>query len=145
MSPAAPPERSLASRFYSDQEIERSRRYHRPLYLSFGVSTAISLGVLAALAFSPAGRWLAAPVDSLPRWAYALTYAALVVAAGAVVRSPVAFWRGYVHEHPWGFSTQGLGGWLFDWTKGLAVQVVLTAIVLLGLVELAAAAHGAWP
>jgi STE24 endopeptidase len=137
--------RALAERYFSKEEIDRAKSYHRPLYGSFAMSTLISLGYLSALSFSPLGRWLAASVDDLPRWAYALSYAALVVITGAVLRFPLSLWRGYVHEHRWRFSTQSIGGWLVDWMKSMAVTVVLTALPLLVLIELASALHDAWP
>jgi STE24 endopeptidase len=140
---AAPPD--LARRFFSEEEIDRARRYHRPLYASFAVSTALSLAYLSVLSFSPIGRWLASPVDGFPRWAYALAYTGLILAIGGVLRFPLSYWRGYVYEHRWEFSTQRLAGWLLDWAKGFAVQLVLTSVVLLGFVELAATMHGAWP
>jgi STE24 endopeptidase len=143
-SPAGPRGRALAERFFSPEEIERSRAYHRPLAPLVLASTAVSIAFLAAASFSPLGRWLAAPVDDLPRWAYALSYSAIVVAVGAVLRLPVSFRRGYVHEHRWGFSKQSVRAWLLDWVKGLAVQTVLLGVVLLGIVELAARLHGAW-
>jgi STE24 endopeptidase len=144
-SPAGPRSAQLAARFFSQEEIERSRAYHRPLYPLFVASTGGSLAFLALASFTSLGKWLAAPVDELPRWAYALSYTAIVVTVGALLRLPVAYWRGYRYEHKWGFSTQRLGAWLLDWLKGLAVQVVLLSLVILGLVELVAAMHGAWP
>ena len=100
---------------------------------------------LALLAFSPVGGWLAAPVDGLPLWAYALLYAALVVVSGSLIRLPLSFWRSYVHEHRWGFSTRTVAGWFGDWGKSLGISVVLTSVVMLGLVELAIALPNAWP
>jgi STE24 endopeptidase len=150
-SPAARPEAAgpqslrLAERFFSREEIERSRAYHRPLYPMVAASTALSIGYLAAAVFSSLGRWLAAPVDSLPRWAYAVAFTAIVVGAGALLRLPLSYWRGYRYEHRWGFSTQSLRAWLVDWVKGLTVQLVLLSLALLGLIELAATMHGAWP
>jgi STE24 endopeptidase len=143
-SAAGPRSVQLAERFFSREEIDRSRAYHLPLYPLFLASTTVSVGFLAAASFSRLGRWLGAPVDDLPRWAYALSYTAIVLAASAVLRLPLSFRRGYVHEHRWGFSRQTVGAWLLDWTKGLAVQIVLLGIVLLGVVELAASMHRAW-
>ena len=133
------------SRYFSPQEIERARAYHRPLYTASAASSAVGAGYLAALTFSPAGRWLAAPVDDLPRWAFAASYAALILLAGAVLRFPIAFWRGFLHEHRWGFSTQKWPAFLWDWAKGVTVSVALTGAVLLGFVELVSAMPDAWP
>jgi STE24 endopeptidase len=143
---AAPPDDAvgLAERFFSREEIERARAYHRPLYVVFVLRTALSLGYLAALAFSPLGRWLASPVDDVPLWAYGLAYPALVVAGGAVLTFPIAVWRGYLHEKAWRFSTQTFWSWLADWAKSLAVAIVLTSGMLLGLFELASTRGDDW-
>jgi Zn-dependent protease with chaperone function len=142
--PAAAPDQ-LARRYFSEEEIDRAGRYHRPLYRVFAVSTAFSLAYPAVLAFTPVGRWLAAPVDGLPRWAFALSYAAMIVAIGAVLRLPLSYWRGFVYEHRWEFSTQTRRAWLMDWVKGLLVNLVLTSAIVLGFIELAAALGNAWP
>src|SRR5438309_11321507 len=105
-SPAAPRSLQLAERFFSPEEIERSRAYHRPLYPLFIASTVGSIGFLAAAACSPLGRGLAWPVDGLPRWAYALSYTAIGVAAGAVLRFPLPFRRGFVPEQRCMFSSR---------------------------------------
>jgi len=132
-------------RFFTSEQIERARAYHRPLYVSSAASSAVGAGYLAALAFSPAGRWMAVPVDDLPKWAFAASYAALILVTAAVLRFPPSFWRGFVHEHRWGFSTQALPAFLWDWAKGVAVSVALTGAVMLGFVELASALPDAWP
>ena len=62
----------LARRYFSADEIDRARRYHRPLYGVFAFSTLFALAYPAVLAFSPVGGWLASPVESWPRWAFAL-------------------------------------------------------------------------
>src|SRR6266581_3178312 len=132
-------------RFFTSEQIERARAYHRPLYVSSAASSAVGAGYLAALAFSPAGRWMAVPVDDLPKWAFAASYAALILVTAAVLRFPPSFWRGFVHEHRWGFSTQALPAFLWDWATGVAVSVALTGAVMLGFVELASALPDAWP
>src|SRR5881392_2887446 len=140
----AAPER-LAHRYFSEEEIERARRYHRPLYRVFAVSTAFSLAYPAVLAFTPVGPWLSGPVDGLPRWEFAVSYTAMIVAIGAVLRFPLSYWRGFLYEHRWEFSTQTRRAWLVDWVKGLLVNLVLTSVIVLGFIELAAALHDAWP
>ncbi len=127
---------------FSAEDVARARRYHRPLYLLLPLDLGLSLGVPAVLAFGP---WVFGPLDGLPWWARALLLPALVVLATTLVRLPLAFWRGYVHERAWGFSTQTLAGWAADRAKGLALAVALTAVPLCALVALARALPGAWP
>ncbi|HXF57816.1 MAG TPA: M48 family metallopeptidase [Actinomycetota bacterium] len=130
---------------FTPEEVERARRYHRPLYAAFVANLALGLAALSALAFSPAGDALHAPVAGLPWWAETPAYAGLATVVLAAVRLPLAFWRGYVHERRWGFSTQSVRGWAWDRAKGLAVGVVLNGLLFLGLVGLVRALPGAWP
>ncbi len=130
---------------FTPAEIERARRYRRPIYAALFLGLGLELGALAALAFSAAGDWLYEPVEGLPWWGGGFAFPALVVAALAVLRLPLAFWRGYLHEHRFGLSTQTVGGWLLDRAKVICVGVTLTAAVLASLVSLARWLPGAWP
>jgi STE24 endopeptidase len=67
------------------------------------------------------------------------------VSLTTLVGSPLAFWAGYLHEHAWSLSTQSAGGWLLDRIKGLAVNLVLGAGGLLGIVAAARAWPAVWP
>jgi STE24 endopeptidase len=57
---------------------------------------------------------------------YAVLFSLLNVAASF----PLGFYAGFVREKRYGFLNQDLGGWLLDQTKGLAVGLVLQAILL---------------
>src|SRR4029077_11004207 len=116
-----------AAEEFSPAERERARAYHGPLYLALLVDVALAAGVLAALAWTALGDWLFSPLESLPPVAAAALYAALVVTLSTLVRTPLAFWRGWWREREWGFSTQGAGGWLGDRLKGLPRSVLLSA------------------
>jgi hypothetical protein len=65
---------------FSGDERARARAYHRPLYLALLADVALSVGLLAALAWSSLGDWLFSPLDSLSPVAAAAAYAALVTA-----------------------------------------------------------------
>src|SRR5207244_10780555 len=103
--------------YFTAEEVDRARRYHRPSRRVGWVGAGVWLGLLISLTFTPARGGLAAPVDGLPRWAFALSYASLVTVAGAVIRLPISVWRGHLHERRWGFSTRGLGSWFVDWMQ----------------------------
>lgn len=122
---------------FTRKEIERARRYHRPLYQALALDLALGLGVLTALAVWADWRigpwWVAAPL-----------LAAIAVSLSALARLPLGLWR-HAHERRWGFSTQGLGGWLADRAKALAIGCVLSALPVLGLVGLAHAFPRWWP
>jgi Zn-dependent protease with chaperone function len=130
---------------FTTEEVERARRYHRPLYVAFLVDGALGLAVLSLLVFTRGASWLYAAVDDLPWWGRALLLPVTVLAVLMLVRFPLSFWRGHVRERRWGFSTQTARGWLLDRAKGFALAAVLTAVAVLAFVALARALPGAWP
>ena len=127
------------------EELERARRYHRPLYFVLLVDATLGLVALSLLAFTRVGSWLYAVVDEIPWWGRALLFPILVLGVLTVLRLPLSFWRGHVRERGWGFSTQTAGGWLLDRAKGFVVTAVLSALAVLAFVALARAVPGAWP
>jgi STE24 endopeptidase len=129
---------------FSPDELARASAYHRPLYLALVLGAAVGAGLLAALAWSSLGDWLFSPLTSLSPVAAAAAYAALVTTLSSLIRTPLAFWRGWWRERKWGFSTQGAGAWLGDRAKGLAVSLVFGAAAWAAAVALARALPGWW-
>jgi STE24 endopeptidase len=128
---------------FSHAEIERAARYHRPRYVALVADLLLSGALLVVLQWVWPGPWHL--VDGLGWAGSAAAYAGLVSLLGGLVELPLEVWRGHVRERRWGFSTQGLAGWLMDWAKGEAVSIVLTAALWTGLVGLARALPSAWP
>ena len=121
---------SVKKQVFSAEEIERGRRYHRPRYLALVVDLVLALAVLVAFV-------VARPELGVSWWLEAAAIVAVVLATTALVQLPVSWWRGYLHEHRWGLSTQTPRAWLVDWLKGLAIGIVLAAIALTALVGVA--------
>ncbi len=136
---------SSGGQIFDSEQVERARRYHRPAYLARVAGIALGLLVLGALSFGGLGDWLFALVDGLAWWGEAVAFSALVALVGSLVATPIAFWRGYLHERRWGFSTQTLGGWATDRAKGIAIGVVLTVIPMLGLIASVHVFPSWWP
>src|ERR1700704_4036840 len=120
---------------FSHDDVERAARYHRPRYIALAVDLVLSVAVLAVLQWLWLGPWHL--VDGLGWAGAAAAYAGVVTAIGALVGLPVSFWRGYLQERQWGFSTQGAAGWLVDMLKGEAVSLLLMSLFWTGLVGLA--------
>jgi STE24 endopeptidase len=131
--------------FFSAEQVERARRYHRPVYLVHVLGIALNLVVLGLLSFSAVGDALFGLVDDWPWWVSAPVFTGLVVVVNSLVHTPLAFWRGYVHEHRWGFSTQIARGWAVDRLKGLGIGVVLTALSLTALIACVHLFPSWWP
>jgi STE24 endopeptidase len=128
---------------FSHDDVERAARYHRPRYIALAVDLVLSVAVLAVLQWLWPGPWHL--VDGLGWAGAAAAYAGIVTAIGALVGLPVSFWRGYLQERQWGFSTQGAAGWLVDILKGEAVSLLLMSLFWTGLVGLARWLPSAWP
>src|SRR5262245_36743487 len=125
---------------FSREEIERSRRYHRPLYALRGVDIALGILVPGVLAFAHA----ASIFDSWPWWLAVLALAALVLGIQAVLGFPGSLWR-YRREREWGFSTQKVGSWLGDLGKGLGIGAALSGAAFLALIASARLFSTWWP
>jgi STE24 endopeptidase len=130
---------------FSGEQVERARRYHRPLYLALAVDLVVGIGILAILAFSRVGDAAFRLVDGGPWWLDTLAFVAFVVGITTLARLPLAFWRSYVHEKEWDLSTQTVSGWLADAAKASAVGLVFTWISIGGLIALARAFPTWWP
>jgi STE24 endopeptidase len=126
-----------AADVFSAEQVERARRYHRPLYLALAVDLIVGIGGLAILAFSRVGDAAFRLVDGGPWWVDTLAFVAVVLVLTTLVRVPVSFWRSYLHEKEWELSTQTLFGWLGDTAKGFLVTLVFSWIWIGGLIALA--------
>jgi STE24 endopeptidase len=136
---------SSGGQIFDSEQVERARRYHRPAYLARVIGIALGLLVLGLLSFGGLGDWLFGLVDGLAWWGEAIAFSALVALVGSLVATPIAFWRGYLHERRWGFSTQTLGGWVSDRAKGVAIGVALTVIPMFGLIASVHLFPSWWP
>src|SRR5262249_38312080 len=125
------------SRSFTPQEIDRARRYHRPLYLAVVARLVLVVGVYGLLA----GR----AISGLGWPGDAALWAAIVTVAATLVCLPLDLWRGYVRERRWGLSTQSVGGWLTDRAKATTVTVLFAAGGWTALVALARALPHWWP
>jgi Zn-dependent protease with chaperone function len=128
---------------FSQDEIERARRYHGARYGSLAAGTALSAGLYALLAW-PA-RGLFGPLSGLGWAGAAAAWAGVVVVLGELAGLPLAFWNGLVRERRWGFSAQTGRAWLADRAKGLAVSLALTAAAWTAVVGLARRLPHWWP
>jgi STE24 endopeptidase len=136
---------SSGRQIFAPEQVERARRYHRPVYFVRVIGIALSLLVLGWLAFDALGDRLFDLVDGLPWWGEALAFSALVTLVGSLVATPIAFWRGYLHEREWDFSTQSVRSWAWDRTKSVGIGTAITALAMLGLIASVHLFPSWWP
>ena len=114
---------------FTDEEVERARRYHRPRYIALVVDLLVSAAVLAAL---------------LPLHLPLLAAPLVVGTIAALARLPAAWWR-YRHDQTWGFARQTPRTWALDAAKSTAIEAVLLLLALGPLFLLARRYPEAWP
>jgi Zn-dependent protease with chaperone function len=105
--------------------------YSRSLYILYFLGTLISIGIYLLL-------WRARIAVRFREWArqvsrrhfiQCLIFVPLFVAAATLLNLPLDFCSGYVLEHRFGLSTQGLTSWFGDWGKSLGVVAAAGVIV----------------
>jgi STE24 endopeptidase len=106
-----------------------ARRYEQENRLLGLAGTALALVLLLVfydmgLSARLAHIWSGGPVV----WPF-LAYTAGFLAWLTILSLPLSFYRGYVHEHKWNFSTQRVKGWLSDQAKSFSVGLVMTWLV----------------
>ena len=84
-------------------------------------------------------------VDGLPAALGAFLLGVLIIALSALVRLPLSVWLGLLHERRFGFSRESTAAFALDRLKAVAIDSVLTGLVLAGLVLCARAFPSAWP
>lgn len=123
-----------ASAWFSEAYLARAAAYREPLYAVLLVALLIRILVPVLVALTPAGRALIHRIvarvgEHRPVRAATAAVLAVVVATDLLVL-PLAFWAGFVHEGDWGFRTQGLGGWTYDWfVANLPVWIGVAVLV----------------
>ena len=139
--------RALSGRCHNPvvTETELVRRYNDPRYRAILADLALGLALLALVALTPPGEWLAGAVDGLPEARGAFLLGAARVVLSALVRLPLSVWLGLTHERAFGFSRQTGRSWALDRLKAVGIGSVLTGAALAGLVGAAQLFPGWWP
>lgn len=126
-----------------------AQRYRGPLYWVALAGLAVRVLVPALAVVTPAGRRVTGRIIRRVgphRRATAATATVLtIVVVTDLVVLPLAFWAGYVHEGAWGFRTQGLAGWAYDWMVAKAPMWLAVVIVTFGGYRLVLLLPRLWP
>ena len=105
--------------------------YSRALYILYFLGTLISMGIYLLL-------WRARIAVTFREWSckvsrrhfvQCLIFVPLFAVAATLLSLPLEFYSGYILEHRFGLSTQGLASWLSDWGKSLAITAAIGVFV----------------
>lgn len=58
-------------------------------------------------------------------------YAVGYILLTALLGFPMVFYENFIREHQYGMATQNFQGWFWDWSKGLAIGVIITPLFLM--------------
>ena len=128
VQPASPPPTTYT---LTPERRAQAIAYSRSLYILYFLGTLVSIGIYLLL-------WRARIAVTFREWArkvsrrhfvQCLIFVPLFVAAATLLNLPLDFYSGYVLEHRFGLSTQGLASWFGDWGKSLAVVAAMGVIV----------------
>jgi len=129
VQPALPP--PPATYTLTPERRAQAIAYSRSRYILYFVGTLLSLGIYLLL-------WRVRIAVAFREWAcrvsgrhlvQCLIFVPLFVAAASLLNLPLEFYSGYVLEHRFCLSTQGLASWFCDWGKGMLLVAVLGVIV----------------
>jgi STE24 endopeptidase len=130
--------------WFDPAELARNRDYRRGLWTMAvaGIPLASATAVGVALA---GGRWRPAVVRASRArpWRAGLVFGAGLSLATFAVSLPLATAR-YAWGRDFGIVTQGVPGWVLDMAKGLAIQLVVSALIAAGAAALIARAPRLW-
>lgn len=115
--------------WFSGEELDRSRRYQRPLARLRMLRAVLTLAVALVFVFGQVGprlfEWL-----GVTNWAVQLAVMILALEMAALVYNPLLdAWVDLGHDRRWGLSTQTAGGFLADQAKSFALSFALSCIV----------------
>jgi len=105
--------------------------YSRSLYALYFLGTLLSIIIYLLL-------WRTRLAVTFREWAQrisgrliiqCLIFVPLLLAAAALLKLPLNFYSGYVLEHRFGLSTQGLASWFGDWGKSLGITATIRFVL----------------
>lgn len=125
--------RTDATDWFAPDEVQKAKRYQRPLTVARITSTVVELAVLLVLVSVHAAPRLA---DATAGGSWPLRLLVVLVGlmiAFTILDLPFSIWTTFVHDRKWEFSTQTAKGFVLDELKGLVVGLVFQAPLLLAL------------
>ncbi len=128
--PAPAPERYTLTPEKRAKAIAYSRARYNLYFLGVAISLAVYFILWRSKVAAVFRSW--ARRVSQRHFVQCLLFVPLFAAAVSVLEFPLDYYSGFVLEHRFGLSTQGLASWLGDWAKELALSAVLGVFLAWG-------------
>jgi Zn-dependent protease with chaperone function len=109
----------------------KAMAFSRAEYLLYFAAIALALALYAFLWRSGFAAGLRNRVKrfSARRPVQTALFVAIFLIAVRALESPLDYYWGFVLEHRYGLSTQGIGSWVVDWGKDLGLTVVVAILL----------------
>ncbi len=141
MTPAAPRLPSLWRRvpntpddWFSAEELDRARRYRKPVSRARLLRMAVSTVALLVIVFAEMAPKLVDGLD-ITNWVLQLIVIVLFLElVSTVISTPFDAWLELRHDREWELSTQTERGFAADLAKGLVLGLIVNVVLLLPLV-----------
>jgi len=119
--------------WFSADELDRARRYQKPVARARIARLAISTAVLLVVVFADVAPKLVDALDLTGWVAQLIVVVLLLEAIGLVIGTPFDAWLELRHDREWELSTQTEKGFVVDLIKGTVLGVVINIVLLLPL------------
>jgi len=141
VTPAAPRLPSLWRRvpntpddWFSAEELDRARRYRKPVSRARLLRMAVSTVALLVIVFAEMAPKLVDGLD-ITNWVLQLIVIVLFLElVSTVISTPFDAWLELRHDREWELSTQTERGFAADLAKGLVLGLIVNVVLLLPLV-----------
>ena len=119
--------------WFSPDELDRARRYRKPVGRARMLRLAISTVALLVIVFAEVAPNLVDALD-VTNWVLQLVVIVLVlVLVSTVISTPFDAWLELRHDREWELSTQTGRGFAADLAKGLVLGLIVNVVLLLAL------------
>jgi len=119
--------------WFSADELDRARRYQKPVTRARILRTAITVVVMLVVVFADVAPNLLDALDVTNWVLQLLVVLALVEVIGLVISTPFDAWLELRHDREWELSTQTEKGFVVDLLKGLVLGLVVNLVLLVPL------------
>lgn len=120
--------------WFSPDELDRARRYRKPVGRARLIRMAISTVALLVIVFAEVAPNLVDALD-LTNWVLQLVVIVLLLElVSTVISTPFDAWLELRHDREWELSTQTERGFAADLAKGLVLGLIVNVVLLLPLV-----------
>jgi STE24 endopeptidase len=119
--------------WFSPDELDRARRYRKPVGRARMLRMAISTVALLVIVFAEVAPKLVDALD-ITNWVLQLVVIVLLLElVSAVIATPFDAWLELRHDRAWELSTQTERGFVSDLAKGLVLGLIVNVVLLLPL------------